>query len=249
MYRSLDPAKIIETLAALQTRIDQRFPGAGLSRVCAEVVALAQQTSKRIVAVSRPIWGLRLSLLTLLGIVLALAVLLAIEASSLKTSDDLSEMMQGVDAGVNLLIVVGGAAYFLASLETRWKRDRALKALHELRSVIHVVDMHQLTKDPSMLGQIRTASSPERAMTPFELIRYLDYCSELLSLTAKCAALYAEKLSDPVVVETVGDIELLTSDLSNKIWQKITIIEALPGDHVPLPSAPSQTQSQPPSPT
>lgn len=245
MYRSLDPAKIIETLAALQTRIDQRFPGAGLSRVCAEVVALAQQTSKRIVAVSRPIWGLRLSLLTLLGIVLALAVLLAIEASSLKTSDDLSEMMQGVDAGVNLLIVVGGAAYFLASLETRWKRDRALKALHELRSVIHVIDMHQLTKDPSMLGQIRTASSPEHAMTAFELIRYLDYCSELLSLTAKCAALYAEKLSDPVVVETVGDIELLTSDLSNKIWQKITIIEAQPGDHhVPHPAASTPAPNQ-----
>lgn len=233
MYRSLDPAKIIATLAELETRIGQRFPGSGLSRVCGEVVALAQQTSKRIVAVSKPIWGLRLSLLTLLAVVLTLAALLALEASSLKTSDDLSEMMQGVDAGVNLLIVLGGAAYFLASLEARWKRDRALKALHELRSIIHVIDMHQLTKDPSMLGQLRTASSPDRPMTPFELIRYLDYCSELLSLTAKCAALYAEKLSDPVVVETVGAIELLTSDLSNKIWQKITIVEALPGDHVP----------------
>jgi len=240
MYRSLDPAKIIATLGALEERIGQRFPGSGLSRVCSEVVELAKQTSKRIADVSRPIWGLRLSLLALLAIVLALAVLLALEASSLKTSDELSEMMQGVDAGVNLLIVIGGAAYFLASLETRWKRDRALKALHELRSIVHVVDMHQLTKDPSMLGQITTKSSPDRPMTPFELIRYLDYCSELLSLTAKCAALYAEKLSDPVVVETVGDIELLTSDLSGKIWQKITIIEALPGDHVPHPSAHTQ---------
>lgn len=243
MYRSLDSAKIIETLAALEKRIDQRFPGSGLSRVCAEVVSVAEQTSKRIAAVSQPIWGLRLSLLALLALFFAFAVLLAIEASSLKTSDELSEMMQGVDAGVNLLIVLGGAAYFLASLETRWKRDRALTALHELRSIVHVIDMHQLTKDPSMLGQITTKSSPDRPLSPFELIRYLDYCSELLSLTAKCAALYAEKLSDPVVVDTVGDIERLTSDLSNKIWQKITIVEALPGDHVPNPVAHLQRPS------
>jgi len=40
-------------------------------------------------------------------------------------------------------------------------------------------------------------------MTPFELGRYLDYCSEMLSLTGKVAALYAQDLDDPVVVEAV----------------------------------------------
>ena len=88
-----------------------------------------------------------------------------------------------------------------------------------------------------MLGAARTSASPERDMTPFELTRYLDYCSEMLSLTAKCAALYAEKLSDPVVVDTVGDIERLTSDLSSKIWQKITIVQTLEGRDMPLPIA------------
>ena len=238
MYRSLDPDKIIQTLEALRDRINDRFTGSGLGAVCAEVVEIARQTSERIVAVSQPIWGLRIALLGLLAGVLALAVMLAIEASSLKTPDELAETMQGVDAGVNLIIVRGGAAFVLATLEARWKRDRALKALHELRSIIHVIDMHQLTKDPSMLGQIRTRSSPDRPLTPFMLIRYLDYCSELLSLTAKCAALYAEKLSDPVVIDTVGNIELLTSDLSNKIWQKITIVEGLAADQVPLPVIP-----------
>lgn len=235
MYRSLDPGKIIDTLVVLSERIDERFPGSGLSAVCAEVVAVARQTSQRIVTVSQPIWSLRIALLGLLAAVVGLVVMGIFEASSLKTSDELTETMQGVDAGVNLLIVLGGAAFFLASLETRIKRDRALKALHELRSIIHVVDMHQLTKDPSMLGHIRTRSSPDRALTPFQLIRYLDYCSEVLSLTAKCAALYAQKLSDPVVIETVGAIELLTSDLSNKIWQKITIVEGLAADQMPLP--------------
>jgi hypothetical protein len=73
-------------------------------------------------------------------------------------------------------------------------------------------------------------------MKPFELVRYLDYCSEMLSLAAKLAALYAEKLNDPVVVDTVGDIERLTSELSGKIWQKITIVQSLEGRDIPLPS-------------
>jgi len=58
----------------------------------------------------------------------------------------------------------------------------------------------------------------------------------MLALTAKLAALYAEKLSDPVIVDTVGDIERLSSDLSGKIWQKITIVQSLEGRDVPLPS-------------
>ena len=31
-------------------------------------------------------------------------------------------------------------------------------------------------------------------------------------------------LHDPVVLEAVNDIESLTSDLSRKIWQKITVL-------------------------
>ena len=63
-------------------------------------------------------------------------------------------------------------------------------------------------------------------MSPFELIRYLDYCSEMLSLTSKLAALYAQNLPDPVVIDTVNEIESLTTNLSQKIWQKITIVGA-----------------------
>ena len=66
-------------------------------------------------------------------------------------------------------------------------------------------------------------------------MRYLDYCSEMLSLSAKLAALYAEKLSDAIVVDTVGDIERLTSSLSAKIWQKITMVQTLGGRDMPLP--------------
>ncbi len=116
---------------------------------------------------------------------------------------------------------------FLTGLERRWKRRRSLAALHALRSMAHIIDMHQLTKDPERLmsPQPDTASSPARTMGPAELGRYLDYCSELLSLTSKIAALFVQQFNDPVVLSTVNEIETLVTGLSAKIWQKITLIE------------------------
>ncbi|MEQ1718888.1 MAG: hypothetical protein ABL907_23370 [Hyphomicrobium sp.] len=237
MYRSLQSDKIISTLEALARRISGRFPGSGLWNVCADLVALSRQTSSRITEVTKPHWGLRLALAAVQLTTLAMLAVLARFAATLRTSDELSDFLQGFDAAVSLAIFVGGAAFFVWTFEGRWKRDRALKALHEIRAIVHVIDMHQLTKDPSMLGAARVSSSPERTMTPFELMRYLDYCSEMLSLTAKLAALYAEKISDPVVVDTVGDIERLTSALSAKIWQKISMVQQLEGRDMPLPTS------------
>jgi hypothetical protein len=64
-------------------------------------------------------------------------------------------------------------------------------------------------------------------MNRFQLARYLDYCAEMLALTAKLAALYAGESDDPVIVSAVNDIETLTSDLGRKIWQKIMILGQL----------------------
>jgi hypothetical protein len=96
--------------------------------------------------------------------------------------------------------------------------------------VAHIVDMHQLTKDPDSVVATSvgdTPSSPRRAMSRGELGRYLDYCSELLSLTGKVAALFVQRFDDPVVLQSVNQIEDLTNGLSRKIWQKITLLEAL----------------------
>lgn len=230
MYQALDPDKIIATLAKLQQRIGERFPGSGLHNVSGELLGIAETTSASIVDIARPKIGLRLLVALLLALAAGTIVLLGMRAIDLRASNELTSVMQGLDAGVSLLIVLGGAAYYLSTLEARWRNDRALKGLHRLRSIVHIIDMHQLPKDPSAYGGPRTSSSPERAMTPFELMRYLGYCSELLSLSGKVAALYADKLRDPVVVEAVGDIERLTTELSQKIWQKIM----LTGDHQKL---------------
>ncbi len=106
----------------------------------------------------------------------------------------------------------------------------ALEALFHLRLAPRWEEFAGfLTKDPDqLLGEgATTATSPQRAMTRFELSRYLDCCSELLSLTSKVAALYVQDSQDPVVLDAVNDVETLTTGLSGKIWQKIMIIDTL----------------------
>ena len=224
-YRNLASQKIADTLTTLAQRIGERFPGSGLLQVCRELIVMAEQTSERADRIARPNVPLIAGVWLLLLLAAGTIIWLLGKATQLETSTELTNVMQGVDAGVSLLIVLGGAAFYLSSLESRWRRRAVLTALHEFRSIAHVIDMHQLTKDPSALGGPRTSSSPDREMTRFELVRYLSYCSEMLSLASKSAAVYAEKIGDPAVVDAVGDIERLTTNLSQKIWQKITLVE------------------------
>ena len=227
MYRTLDATRIIETLQQLQRRVSERFPGAGLAGVGAELTAIAEQAHERAKSIRRPDWVLRGIVGTILALGLVLLISLGgIMLSSTRASDDLFGTLQGVDSAFNILVLMGASLFFLVSLEDRRKRRLSLQALHELRSIVHVIDMHQLTKDPSTEIGVTppTASSPARVMTPDQMLRYLDYCSEMLSLASKVAALYAQSYPDPVVTESVSDIERTATGLSQKIWQKINII-------------------------
>jgi hypothetical protein len=159
-----------------------------------------------------------------------MAVVLVALGSSMRMPSGIDEVavaLQASESLINDLIFLGIAIFFLVSLETRAKRRRALGALHRLRSMAHIVDMHQLTKDPDRIRspQSDTASSPERHLSPAELGRYLDYCSELLSVISKLAALHAQQFNDSVTLAAVNEVETLCTGLSNKIWQKITLIE------------------------
>jgi hypothetical protein len=227
-YQTLDPGRIIATLEVLERRVGERFPNSGLAKISRDLTGIARLTTEKINGIARPYIGLRMALAAVLlggGALIAWILQSAQVWVHISASNDISDVLQGIDAGVSVLIVIGVAALYLTSLESRWRRDQALKALHEFRSIVHVIDMHQLTKDPSAFGAPRTSSSPDRSMTVPQLLRYLGYCSELLSLAGKVAALYADKLRDPVVIDAVGDIERLTTDLSQKIWQKIELFQ------------------------
>lgn len=234
-YRTLNADNIVATLEQLHRRVSERFPQRGLAEVVAEVLVVAKKNRRRAIAVGRPLLLVRLGVaaviisgfLVFLWAVSSRAIELPNMGAELN-GDGTFDLFQGAEALVNLLVLTGAGVFFLTTLEERIKRARALEDIHELRSLAHVIDMHQLTKDPTaILDGPRTKSSPERTMSAFELTRYLDYCTEMLSLIGKIAALYAQNVRDPVVINAVNDIETLSTGLSRKVWQKIMIIRRM----------------------
>jgi hypothetical protein len=226
-FQTLNAEQILKTLRRLEQRIAERFPDRGLLQICRELLAIGEDAQRRSLAIGRPNLLLRAAVYLTIAAALAGLFAIAFAVHPEVSNPEIFGMFQGIEAAANNVVLFGAALYFLVSLETRIKRNRTLADLHVFRSIAHVIDMHQLTKDPSVTlgGGPNTSSSPERSMNRFELSRYLDYCSEMLSLTSKLAALYAQNLPDSVIIEAVNEIETLTTNLSNKVWQKITILD------------------------
>jgi hypothetical protein len=233
-FRRLDSQKIIETVQSLHERIEERFPGSGLGKVVSELLLVAQEAVERTRWVQRPHMPLRVAAGVLSLAIIALLTGLLTHIRQFQFSD-FTNSVQALDASISSVVFIGAAILFLLSWENRIKRSRSLKAIHELRALAHIVDMHQLTKDPELALRTSGASTVrKRQMTVFELARYLDYCSDAMALISKIAALYAQSFQDPILLDAVDDVEDLTTGFSRKIWQKITIVEGLQpndGDH------------------
>jgi len=242
-YATLHPDNIIKTLKQLQSRISERFPKRGLNAVAGELVEVAERNTRSVARTTRAWIPVRLGVA---GVIIAgvSAAVWGLWAAHIFDGGVAARFMangteqpgiglfEATEAAVNLVLLTAAGIFFLTTTEERLKRRRILRDLHELRSLAHVVDMHQLTKDPSPILKRgdRTKSSPTREMTEFQLTRYLDYCAEMLSLIGKLGALYAQNMRDPVVIQAVNEIEALTAGLSGKIWQKIMIIQGFAAD-------------------
>jgi hypothetical protein len=225
----LDPERIVYTISRLERRVDERFPSSGLAGVCAHLRSIGEQTVTRLDDVERPNLWLRSATWVMAGLVgVGLLTLVWQLVPELRGSvTNVLDALQVLETGIQDIVFIGFGLVFLITVENRLRRRSALEFIRELRAVAHIVDMHQLTKDPAFLLRPASAtdSSPTRTYTRNELSRYLDYCSEMLSLTSKLAALYAERLSDSVVLQAVDEVETLTTGLSGKIWQKIMILD------------------------
>jgi hypothetical protein len=231
VYRTLQAALIVETADRLALRVGERFPGAGLSRVAKELAEVAARAEERCEEVRRPHVPYRV----LAGILGAAGLAtLGFLLTNLKVTGEewhLSLFFSELNDFLGSTFFLGAGVVFLFSMERRWKREKVLAAVGELRAIAHVVDMHQLTKDPESVLHLGpgTPASPKRSMTAFELGRYYDYCSEMLSVASKVGALYIQALPDPVALEAVDDLEELCTGLSRKIWQKAMILDRYAG--------------------
>ena len=162
-YATLSQREILATIERLHERISERFPSASLSKVAAELVEVGRQQAQNVQHVHRPNWPLRAisALLLLLGLG-ALALLLASVRRYEPESMHLLDLLQSVESGLSMIFLLAASVLLLTSLELRRKRGRCLQALHELRALAHVVDMHQLTKDPehALLHDVELAHRP-----------------------------------------------------------------------------------------
>lgn len=225
MYRRLDIKGISKTARRLHIRISERFPDSGLSKVAAELCDLTETAETRAKAISEPLTWLRTVIVGIsLGLILVAAITLFRYPPQLRPLEP-TQFIQLLNATMNVAVLLGGGALGLVTIENKVQRGRALKAAHELRALAHVIDMHQLTKDPDrVMDGGDTEHSPNIRLTPYELTRYLNYCSEMLSLIGKLGAYYVQDFDDPVALEAVNELEDLTTGLSQKIWQKIMIV-------------------------
>ena len=231
--------RILMTIELLIERIDYRLPGRGLGKTARLLRALAGRAVSRTLEVQRPNIPLRIGV----GVVLAVmaGVLFKIGWTYLRfdQTPDAFSLLESIDAAISTIVYLGLMVLFLTTLEARSKRRKVLAAVQEMRALAHVIDMHQFSKDPERLvhhelivpGRDANIDTPaDQQLTPFLMGRYLDYCSEMLSLIGKVAALYAQNSQDAVVLGAVDEIETLTTGLSRKIWQKIMILDRVVAD-------------------
>ena len=234
--QTLDERAIIRQLQELRNRCAERFPTRGLTQTIGHVLDMARPAARDAASLRKTHWPLRILSFVAIGSAIAgLIRVLDFYEITVGGQSNATEFTQAVEAALNIILLSGVFIVFFVTLENRFKRTKALNGLYKLRAIAHVIDMHQLTKDPGWVaGQQRTASSPLRDLTDDQLLRYLDYCSEALSLTGKLGALYAQYFPDATVVSAVNDIEELTTNLSRKIWQKIMLLQSSKTGETPL---------------
>ncbi|WNG90872.1 hypothetical protein [Mycobacterium sp. ITM-2016-00318] len=217
------------TVAQLERRIRARFGERGLTKAVRDlgklVVMVSDEAGQSRDRLRRMTIGARIASVAIVGatvIALAFSLRSAVLEGLAKTTD----WVPLVESAINDLVFAAIAVVFLWAFPERLERRSLLRLLYRLRSLAHVIDMHQLSKDPEQISPsyTPTAESVLHGLDAEQLHHYLTYCSEMLSLTAKTAALCAEHSTDAVVLDTISTIETLTTELSNKIWQKISLL-------------------------
>src|SRR3954466_16349411 len=73
-YRRLDSQKIVETVRALQARVQDRFPASGLSKLVAELLGVAEETIPRTEWIQKPHLPLRAGAVVLSMAIVALLI-------------------------------------------------------------------------------------------------------------------------------------------------------------------------------
>jgi|SRR5208283_4426580 len=226
MQRVLNKDELLKTAEGLARDIDRQFSASGLTAVAAEVVKVTQEAMVRAERIRRPNILLRLGLVLLVVIaVVGVVVYLKSHEGELKPLELFFKLLDATKGSAAFLAAV---AIFLVTLEFRLKRWRALQAIHELRAMAHIIDMHQLAKNPERFAlALEPIQVSGRTMSPDQMAQYLHLCTELLAIVSKIGQLYVQDFPDATALAAEDQFEGLATGLSSKIWQKLMILQQL----------------------
>jgi hypothetical protein len=221
----IEHKKIEDALLNISNRIGARFPNSNLYTLSKELKKTLDSINSKIIEVAKPKWSIRI-VLTSFVILSVFLIFLFIKFFIKKNHDsDIYNIIQGVEAALNSFVLIGASFYFMFKLEERMKEKVILKQINNLRMHIHMIDMYQLGKDPLANPEMSTNFSNKNKLSNFEMGRYFNYCCELLSITSKMAVLFANENSSERISEAIYEIEILSSTLNRKIWQKIAMLD------------------------
>ncbi len=225
-YTLLSSEEIVKTIEKLSSRIGKVFPDSGLLRICNRLLDTSKETAEIESWIIKPNYLLRSAIYMFIALLILTIIFSITQLEFADTGLSAADIVQITEAALNEMVLIGAGILFLTTLENRRKRKRVVHAINNLRSVAHIIDAHQLTKDPD--HEIRLTTPPgftrEDRMDVEKMGNYLDFCSEMLSLTSKIGFLYIQHFDDPIANNSVNELETLTTGLSKKIWHKIMIL-------------------------
>lgn len=228
LHTLLSSEEIVKTIDKLCVRIEKQFPESGLLKVCSRLLDTSKETAEMENWIIRPSYLLRTATYLFIAILILVIIFSITQIEFSSEGLSATDLVQMTEAALNELVLIGAGILFLTTLETRRKRKRVIHAINQLRSFAHIIDAHQLTKDPDREIRLAVPLSYNRSngMSIDDMGNYLDYCSEMLSLTSKVGFLYIQHFDDPIANHAVNELETLTTGLSKKIWHKIMILHS-----------------------
>jgi hypothetical protein len=93
---------------------------------------IAKDAERKSAWLGRPLYWLRiLALLMIIAILAGLVGQFLLLDWRTDDSIDWTELVQGMEAAVNEIVLISAAIFFMITLENRYKRRKGLKAIHE----------------------------------------------------------------------------------------------------------------------
>jgi hypothetical protein len=225
----LDPNKIYKNISALEQRVLARFEGRNIAKRAKKLTELSAKAVVRSQQLAKPNYFLRLiSILSLTLFIAAIAALL-LEASSainFASNVDLSELLQGAQAGIELVVFLGIVVLFIWSIETRIRRKALLTEIEYLQNFLHLINVGQLDKEPVRLdkGFKKEKNSPDISLDYFSMERYLSHSQKLAHYAAEVGRVYANTLVDAEVDNAAEELRRFAFDIARTCLEKMNIL-------------------------